>query len=213
MGVMTLADFEDEVNANLNYGITSTTRLDRWINAAAEFVHNQYDFEDNKKIYSFSTVSGTIAYTMPTDLEGIRALRNVTTDNTGLLRRTERIWAYDPASTGMPKRWAQEKHTIYLWPTPDDAYSLELWYIIQMARLATKTAVTVFPDHWDMAVVFYATYLGAISTLGATAAMPWYQAFSGYTAKIQDEYSLRADSEGEGVWVPRDESDLENLLG
>lgn len=213
MGVMTLTDLEDEVNANLKYSVTNSTRLDRWINAAAEFVHNQFDFENNKKIHSFNTVVDQIIYNLPTDIEGIRALRNVTPENTGLLRRSERIWSFDATSTGMPTRWGQEGQTIYLWPTPDGVYNLELWYIIQMAKLSTKTSVTVFPDHWDMAVVFYATYIGSMSTQGAAAALPWYQAYSGYVSKIQDEYSLRADSDSEGLWVAHDESDLENLRG
>ena len=63
------------------------------------------------------------------------------------------------ASEGAPQKWTRDGGRIWLWPTPDAVYSLEVWYRRTVADLSSSQ-VTLIGAEWDPAILALAAYKG-----------------------------------------------------
>jgi len=65
----------------------------------------------------------------------------------------------DSTSRGAPAKWNRDGNRIYLHPTPDAVYSLEVWYRRVVENLDTGQA-TLIGAEWDDAIIALAAYKG-----------------------------------------------------
>lgn len=101
----------------------------------------------NETFTTITTVSGQDAYTtadgMPTDLLRLDNVQYTdASGNTYMLDRRDwgelRERQTRPTSlTGLPSRWAWRNQSLYLYPTPNAAYTVTLWYVKSYAALTT----------------------------------------------------------------------------
>lgn len=64
------------------------------------------------------------------------------------------------ANRGVPREWVHIGNYIYLYPTPDSAYTYEVWYRLNPPSLTTGQS-TLIGSEWDFPILFLASYRAA----------------------------------------------------
>ena len=167
MGVKTYTEFQSDLLFELGNPDNLTAYTGPWVN------ESYLDFCTRERFWTVkipsirmfpelnasgaidATVDGTAYVTRPTDAIQVYAVWDSTNDrkmdNIGWREYIAKTGRATAASESEPKFWATYGSYLYLYPTPDDAYALTVYYRKRPAVL-TGTDVTVIGAEWDEAV-------------------------------------------------------------
>jgi hypothetical protein len=154
-------------------GDNATNYYGLWINRAYNHITTRDRFFGIRRDFYFpqletsstaDTVDGTAYISVPSDCLIIREVYD--TDNKRKLvniPHKEYVGYTDRSDTtaeGKPTSWVRQGTYIYLHPTPDDAYTMRIYYRKIPSSLSSDAAVTEIGDEWDDIVVQLAVYYG-----------------------------------------------------
>lgn len=146
---------------NPTSGQATDSFLDQIINIAYRDVANRFRFHQSRLLFSFSTVVGTQSYDLPSDCRVLLRVRNTTQNYEGKLeklgdRRVAEIT--DEETDGTPTQYARYNNKLYLYPTPDQIYTLEIYYKQELTDLAADADIPVIPTSWHYGIVLLARF-------------------------------------------------------
>lgn len=150
----TFKDMQDEV---LAYGFADSsyrTRVKTWLNEGVHRVARAVRLSESASTEPFGTVAGEPSYQLASSAIRIRQIVN-TADRVELcpVEITEINTA--PGASGKPREYALEGGNLVLYPTPDAAYPLELWFLANTAKLVGDGDVPAMPDDYlDIAIAW-----------------------------------------------------------
>jgi len=111
------------------------------------------------------TVDGQAYISAPSDTLRIRHVFDVTSKAkldwmpvSWYVSQTDRA---DTTAEGAPQKWTRDANRIYVHPTPDKVYNIEVWYRKVAVDLAA-TQTTLIGAEWDPAILALASYKGHI---------------------------------------------------
>ena len=107
---------------------------------------------------AITTVDETKEYALPANYWYMRVVKDETNSQNLNWKSLEWIEAQDAGETGTPQWWTREGAHLRLWTTPDDEYTIRLWYMLRPPRLDDVTDASVLGSDWDELVK-----LGAIA--------------------------------------------------
>jgi hypothetical protein len=177
MGVKTLSQFKAELKLELGQrgdieSIGGVDYRETWVNSAYMTLTTQNKLWNVRKNFYFpeletygtaATVDGTATVSTPTDCMVIRHVWDSTND-TKLTRISfaEYIQMSGRAtstSEGKPTRYVRNGDYIYLYPTPDAAYTLYVYYRKRPATMSADADVTEIGAEWDEPILRIAKVL------------------------------------------------------
>lgn len=138
----------------------SDETLSRIINAAYREIGSKYPFNETRCIKSFSTITGTSRYTVPTDLAALIRVWD-DTNKKKLTKRGVRYLASLPLNMqdGKPTNYVRAKDWIQLVPTPDAVYSIQIYYLTEIGDLVDDTDVFTLPLPWHDGIILKARHM------------------------------------------------------
>jgi len=198
MGLMTLADFETDLQSALGDRGILNARLDRWINAGYYDLAGAVEFEILSNDESVNTVNATQTITAPTNTLIIQYIKDTTSDNLlGWVPKGELLRkAITP--TGQPLYWSRHKLNIILAPVPDGVYALSI-YTLEPPTVLTGTAVTLFPETWDQAVFLLAGHNALLALGDEQRSAAWLGRGITYIQSRMTEQDIQANASGLGA--------------
>lgn len=217
MGLMTLADFREDMESALgNPGLTDV-RKDRWINFGYVDLTGAVEFEILANDEDIPTVSAQNYITAPTNTLVIQMVRDTTNDNLlGWIPKTEYFRRLQ-ATSGAPTHWTRHRDDIQLHPVPDGVYSLKVFTIEPPAALSSSSSVTVLPDTWDPAVYQLAMHHALLARGEEQRSAAWLARAINYIGSRITERDYRNDLRGLETSIPRGmealQARLEGLQG
>ena len=164
MGQKTFETFKDELKFEL--GRPNDTSLDNyvgnWINTAyIQLVTRNKFWTINRRFYfpelevdtTEDTIDGQAYIDVPSDCLVIRTLWDSTSD----VKLTKMDWSEytsktgraNSSSEGAPAKWCRRGSYIYLNPTPDDTYTIYIYYRKIPALLSDNDDTTAIGVEWD----------------------------------------------------------------
>lgn len=208
MGFMTLQHFRDElVNAvggeRLGAG---TDRKDRYINMAYYEICGVLEFKDLMAVQSISAVLGTLAYSQPSDLLGVRAIIDQTNKNRLLKISEENYLMLDPEETGEPSRWTRYGGSIHIWPGPTESLAMKNLYIQQPATM--PAGGSILPAQWDSPIWMLSCYYALLSLGDQHLSIQWFERAMAYLSSRITDLEYDADTEAEGIRLPQSPEEL-----
>ena len=150
---MQLIDIRTEVlNCGFDPNLFGSSRINQFINNAYFNLVRRVSYYVDEAVQDLSTVAGTATFGLPADFAKIRSMRR-----TDLGRELEAVELRDidrsVITQGTPYAYAQDGVNIHLYPTPDQAYPLELRYWkIPVALSADTDVPTIPPDYHNLLI-------------------------------------------------------------
>ena len=211
MGLLTLKDFRDELNLSLGDNRqTANERLDRWVNLGYLQAVNESWFEGIKEVATAVTVDGQREYDVPTDLMSIVSLVDLTNKKRIIQTSWANMHQMDRTISGKPKLYARRRRSIYIWPTPDDEYDLEINYLEEICPMIEDTDRTVLPQAYDPWIV-QLSRVQAFSAIGVEEKVAFYtQLASREFGKLPTD-TFSSDQLALGVEIARSFDDLAKM--
>ena len=172
MGAYTFTQFQTYLKLRFGDNDAWDSYFPVWINSAyRQLCTTNTVWELRRNLYipeletsaTADTVDGTAYISSPADTLIVREIYD--TDNNLRLNwmpwseyigRTDRTTA---ANEGKPTKWHRQGGYIFLYPTPDDAYTMTIYYKKRVADL-TGTDVTAIGAEWDDIILEIAHYYG-----------------------------------------------------
>jgi hypothetical protein len=149
--------------AQRQFGDEAGVQLDsadviRWINDAQDIIVAKNKVLKAKS--SSTTVASQSTYTFPTqNIHQIEAIHynGYRVPNMSFPQAEELIFRSDPINVvlGDPQIWYEWAGTFTLWPTPNAAKTLDLYYTQRPAQVTSTTDVLAVPDKYYQDVVRY----------------------------------------------------------
>ena len=143
----------------VNRAYNHLTTMDRFFGVRRDFYFPQLETSSTA-----STVDGTAYVSVPTDCLIIREIYDTTNNRKFVNIPHSEYVGYtsraDTTAEGKPTSWVRQGTYIYLYPTPDAAYTLRIYYRKIPTVLSADGAVTAIGDEWDDIVVQLAVYYG-----------------------------------------------------
>jgi hypothetical protein len=140
-------------------GDVTTAQIKTRINRVYRRLAKSFSFHELEETdESLTTVDGTASCTVPAGVWGIQSIKIDDTDNETNLVPRDMVW-YErqdtrlTKTTGRPRYYILWKNLIYLWITPDDAYSLRVRHKIYPTALSGDSDVPVYPEEWHEYIV------------------------------------------------------------
>ena len=137
-----------EVDSN----VLSDTLLDQFIRNVELDIAGKVDYDDLRKYATTSTIASQRYLSMPSDLIYLRSVQITNSGARDFLekRDTSFISEFNPSeTTGAPKYYANwDDQNIVLAPTPDQAYTIQINYIIDPPHF-TSSNNTVLSTYQD----------------------------------------------------------------
>ena len=217
MGLLTLDEFIE--NIKLNFGdntawATPTDFYTRWFNRAYVRLTTQDKFWGIRRSFYFpqletsttaDTADGTAYISTPTDALIVRNLYD-TTNNYFLNNISPRKYAEytDRANTdmeGKPTEWVRQGGYLYLHSTPDDAYTIGIYYRMIPAVLETGAETTAIGAEWDEPLIALACAIGKQDTMDYEAAKIYREEFKDQVQGILTIYGQEEASRDERIHV------------
>ena len=167
MGVQQFSEFKDELQVEMgeNTALTSLGGINfygRWINSAYITLATQnkmwgirrsFTFPELEDIETDVTVDGSATIDCPSDALIIRHVWDSTNDVKliGIPFATYITYSgrADTSAEGKPTQWVRNGDNIYLYPTPDDEYTIYTYYRKRPAKLVDDDDTTVIGVEWD----------------------------------------------------------------
>ncbi len=131
---------EDLIGSGVITGLIN----DSYFEVARRFRHRRMQRDS-----TFTTVSGTNEYGLPSDYFWMDLVRDETNNENLLPRSLAFIQSLNDGVNSQPLYWTTQDYNVILGKTPDGAYTLRRWYFARPARLADSTDRSVFEDEWD----------------------------------------------------------------
>lgn len=133
-----------------------SSRINQYLNDAQFLVARRVDYYVDEAVDQFTTTSGTATYPWPTNLARMRSLfdtgRNVELEFVSI-RDIDRSGPVQ----GAPSFYALTGSNVQLYPTPDNAYALEMRYWQLPSTLVVDTDTPSIPADWHHLLWVYAT--------------------------------------------------------
>ena len=153
---------------------TTTNLYGVWINAAYKDLTTRnvfwglklpFDFPELKKDCGGTATSDGVAYiSTPSDCLHIIDLWDSTSDvwlnKIGWGKYTGYSGRADTGAERAPKEWVRYGAYIYLYPTPDTAYTVYIYYRFKDTALTAEADVLTIGDEWDEVVLELAANKG-----------------------------------------------------
>lgn len=178
MGTLSFSDFQTYALFQLG-GPTRTELLSptnyvaRWINDAYSDLTTKNRYMGLRKNFVFpelevsttsSTVDGRAYVSVPTDCLIVRHVYDKTNNvKLGRINWYNYVSYTDRATTtseGKPSEWVRSSGSLYLHPTPDAIYALDIFYKKKVAVLSASADKTIIGDEWDNIIVQLAVIKG-----------------------------------------------------
>ena len=137
-----------EVDSN----VLSDTLLDQFIRNVELDIAGKVDYDDLRKYATTSTIASQRYLSMPSDLIYLRSVQITNSGARDFLekRDTSFISEFNPSeTTGAPKYYANwDDQNIVLAPTPDQAYTIQINYIIDPPHFpsSNNTLLSTYQD-------------------------------------------------------------------
>jgi len=190
--------------------VDSTDLYGVWINMAYKNLTTRNRFWAVKKSFKFpelivtdvsqSTTDGTAYVSVPTDAIAVYNVQDTTNDRDLDYIKINKYFAYTDRSNtdaeGEPNEYSRSDEYIYLHPTPDDTYALEILYRKRPAVLS-GTATTVIGDEWDDAILALACFIGFSWTHEYEKAKERKDEFIGLVSGLIGIYDTEEKTSGE----------------
>jgi hypothetical protein len=174
MARLTADDMVDMVRDSLGGETSETisdTRILRFINQSYLELASYYQFDQLGESTSVTTVSGTSEYELT--VSDVLSISSVVDDTNNQLLYTmneDQYHRYVQGSsvTGTPVYWyidgvgTNNRYNLKLYPTPNGAYTVNVYYTESPAELVTSPSATspVIPEPWDDSIVYRAVARG-----------------------------------------------------
>ena len=175
-------------NSVINVFITNIeNKIDRQIDTDAQRRYATTTLTTNNSFVDLSGMPGTFRLT-----RAVQIISNTSTNARAWLEQRDTTFMDEftgnRTTTGQPKYWANwDNDTLILAPTPDDTYTISVWYNEQPERLGdgtSNTSTTTFLSNNAPEVILYGVLSEAYSYLKNPQDMQLYQ--SKYQAALQD---------------------------
>jgi hypothetical protein len=150
-------DYEEQLRRELEesvQGIWADESLLYWCNEAARDIASMTGC--NTDIATFTTVSGTQSYPVPQDTISVNSALCTASDEasyTMIKVKLDFIIA-NSAFRNIPTRYYVDDQNIYLYPTPDDIYTISLMRSVRPDEVV-ETGSMPFSDKYNAAITFY----------------------------------------------------------
>ncbi len=126
------------------------------------------------KTASLNTVSGTVNYTLASDVDIDAILPDsvMETQEQQILDWVNYTYplTHDVNATGKPDKYYIQGNSLYFYPVPDSVYSIQYQYRVKASQLSGDSAVTELPEEWERILV-----QGALSLLEKFLGEPDYR--------------------------------------
>lgn len=154
-----------------NAGYFTATLVNTWINLAHREVQMKL-LQAGQNYYEVpvetSTVSGQADYVLPSDFMVEHRLELVTS-GTGVNEKTQPLTSittnqqnFFSKATGLPNVYLMKKDRFTLFPTPDNVYTVRLFYSPMVADLGSDSDVPDVPEQYMEYVALVACFNGFI---------------------------------------------------
>lgn len=184
---------------------TAESVLTRLNNEAYEEIFEKYTFHKARKVVTFPTVAGSALYDVPSDCVAVFSLWNTTTNFQGKIPKRDENWlsGQQTSTTGPPQGYVRQRGWINLSPTPDQVYTLRLFYKLVYTPMVETADVPVIPASWHPGIWRLARF-NYWDEKGDLAKAQWAQAawtqwVSDKPDELQEEYQM---DDTEGVEMP-----------
>lgn len=183
-------ELESNLGSNALLTASSSAKSKEFVNRVYLEMALQYDFYENQKTDTGSaTVASTATVAVPTGARRILTVRD--TSNKIKLKKRDIDWYEDQDQSsdaeGAPEYWLRYGTNIILWPTPDDAYNLQIRYKTLPTALSADGDEPFFPTEWHGALVLLATSRAAFWLGLDTKAMNFKSEGLGLIAGISED--------------------------
>lgn len=206
---MQLSDMVSKVRRRI--GSPSTTdvtdaTIKEHINAAYREIADNFRFHSVRKLCTFDTVADTRRYGLPTDCAFVIRVRNK--DDEAAQPRLEKLDDRRAAellnsdTTGVPTQYMRYKDWIELEPTPDDVYTIEVFYRADVTDLSDDADEPVFPVAWHAGIVHLATWNYFVEEGDVPKANNAYNIYDLWSSKKTNEVDEEKRDLDSGVEIP-----------
>jgi hypothetical protein len=172
MGNYTYQNFQDYLKLELYQRTdleTPTDYYSTWTNQSYINLATRKDlyFPEMEKLADAQTSDGTVYVEAPTDTLFIRTIF----DDTSTVKLKKVSWIRyirytnraDTSAEDNPNKWTHAgggtgRGRLYLYPTPDAAYDLTIYYRAVPARLSNSTDTTAIGEEWDEIILKMAVW-------------------------------------------------------
>lgn len=125
-----------------------------WLNEAQKRIYRKSSLRTAHETDDFSTVSGTEAYTLPTDYARMDQVVNLDLDET-LVRISQEKYDNRVETSGTPYNWVVFGDTLFLYPEPNAVINMRLRYW-ELPPDITSGVDPVIPDDYAYLLREYA---------------------------------------------------------
>lgn len=149
----------DDLNRYINLA-------NRKVNSVVSLLHEEYFTVSS----TFSTVSGTKSYSLPTDCRLVRRLEIYNSSDASDIIKVDELrfprieaggeWPF--SSSGQPQRYIVRATQFDLLPTPDAVYTMRIYYDARKSDLATDSDTPQAPSEFHDMLVYWACALAQI---------------------------------------------------
>lgn len=214
MGILTLAEFRDDLDAAMGRENVGSPFLDRQINRAYLDLAGSVDFEVLDLDAEDSTVVDQVHLDLPEgEIIAIKVVKNVTEDiPLGYLNKSE-FFRRPSVPTGTPTHWTRHSNKILLNPTPAEVTSLFIAYKVNPAPLAEEEDNTILPSMWDIAVFLLSVHYALLARGQEQRAAAWQARAGMYIQTRMTESDLQSLEPGVGASLPLSMKKMLELQG
>ncbi len=143
--------------------------VDQLLNRSWWDLLNRFPFKENETFVPFETIVGQRLYALPVQFEAVRSM-GIEADGLNLQQHqnlnpwTEREYetAYNSNESlrAMPCYYVREGSCIKLFPTPDQVYTITLYYWMNLADLSDPVLAPIIPRSWHEVIGYGAIWRG-----------------------------------------------------
>lgn len=154
---MQLSDIRNEVLAcGFDPVLFGIARINNYINGGYLNLVRRVSYYVDEATSDYNTVNGTSLYSLPADFAKVRSVRRTDVSiemvNVGL-RTIDR----SVSTSGAPVYYALDGANVHFYPSPDQAYPIELRYWKLPAQLVADTDVPTIPADYHSLLNYWAT--------------------------------------------------------
>jgi len=173
---------------------------------AVDEITGAIDFESLLETQSVSTADGTVSYSLDANCVGISTVFDTTNGKRLLWTPPQNFMAYDDTTEGNPKIYTRFGGKVYLWPTPDDVYTVKVLKRIQYG--VWTTGALGLPNQWDPVILALAAHygFGALEELEQSAF--WFNRAMALIRSRNTDYENDSDAEPLPIMVVNSWEDL-----
>jgi len=179
--------------------------LNEMINQGYRDVADRFRFHKNRKLCTFLTVAGQSNYGLPTELLSIIKMRDMS--NGGRIMKSDARQDSEREvdttdNEGKPKHYTRYKSWVMLRPTPDDEYTIEVFYKADIVDLVSDVEEPILPVVWHYGIVEMAKYYYYMDQPDLPKAQAAMAAFNDWVSSKPTEVDEEKMDFDTGVAVP-----------